>query len=148
MIRRDFVLFTYHSNSKAMNQNRNVEILQAAFDAINRNDLDTLRKYVDENIRYVIRGRGSVSGEFRGIDEFLGIMSRIKGLTDGTMTAHPGIILSDGDHVMAYYRITGQRPDGREYDQHHAYLYTFTNGKMNEGQTIPVDQYMFDSFFN
>ena len=50
--------------------------------------------------------------------------------------------------VMAYMRVSGTRPDGRTYDQYQAYLYRFNQGKLVEGQTIPVDQMAFEQFFN
>ena len=52
----------------------------------------------------------------------------------------------DGDNVMMYMHVTGSRPDGRRYDNDQAYLYRFRNGKLIEGQTIPVDQHAFEEF--
>jgi ketosteroid isomerase-like protein len=36
--------------------------------------------------------------------------------------------------------------DGRSYDNYQAYLHRFRDGKLLEGQTIPVDQCAFDAF--
>jgi hypothetical protein len=54
------------------------------------------------------------------------------------MTAEPEVIVSSEEHIMAYMRVHGSRPDGRTYDNHQAYLYRFTDGLLSEGQSIPV----------
>jgi ketosteroid isomerase-like protein len=48
---------------------------------------------------------------------------------------------------MMYMLVSGTRPDGRTYENYQAYLYRYKDGKMIEGQTIPVDQYAFEQFF-
>lgn len=125
-----------------------IAVLQAALDAFNRNDLEALKNYVDKNITYIIRGRGKVSGTYRGQEAVARALKKVKELTGGTMFALPEVVLMGEDAVMAYMRVSGTRPDGRTYDQYQAYLYRFDQGKLVEGQTIPVDQMAFEQFFN
>jgi len=73
-------------------------------------------------------------------------LRRVKDLTDGSMTASPEVMLADADAVMAYLHVSGSRPDGRTYDNYQAYLYRLRDGKLVEGQTIPVDQAAFEEF--
>lgn len=124
----------------------NVETLRAVLGAFNDNDLDRASAFVHPDLTYTIRGHGSFSGTFRGLEEVVGVMQRIKDATGDTMTAETEILISTEDHVMAYMRVHGSRPDGRTYDNHQAYLYRFNDGLLSESQTIPVDQKAFDEF--
>jgi len=115
-------------------------------DAFNRNDIDAAASGVADDVVYIIRGRATVSGIYRGRQQFAGVLRRIKQMTDGTMAGKPEVVLVDGDNIMMYMHVTGTRPDGRRYDNDQAYLYRFREGKLIEGQTIPVDQHAFEEF--
>ncbi len=130
-----------------MTSEKILAILQSALDAFNRNDLEALKEVVDKNITYIIRGRGDVSGTYRGQEAVARALKKVKELTGGTLFALPEVVLMGDNAVMAYMRVSGQRPDGRKYDQYQAYLYRFNQGKLIEGQTIPVDQMAFEQFF-
>ena len=118
----------------------------AVLDAFNRNDIDAAASGVADDVVYIIRGRATVSGIYRGRQQFAGVLRRIKQMTDGTMAGKPEVALVDGDNIMMYMHVTGTRPDGRRYDNDQAYLYRYREGKLIEGQTIPVDQHAFEEF--
>lgn len=122
-------------------------ILQAALEAFNQNDIDGLAAHVAADVTYTIHGRASVSGTYRGVEGFRRALASVKDLTGGTMEVQPEVLVAGHDAVMTYMRVTGTRKDGRSYHSHHAYLYRFRDGKLIEGQTIPVDQRAFQEFF-
>ncbi|MEZ4552289.1 MAG: nuclear transport factor 2 family protein [Dehalococcoidia bacterium] len=124
----------------------NLAILSAALAAFNDNDIDRLTQYVHDDVKYIIRGRSSISGTYEGREAMADALRTVKELTGGTMTAVPDVMLSGEDAVMAYLHVTGTRPDGRTYDNYQAYLYRVRDGKLAEGQTIPVDQAAFEEF--
>lgn len=129
-----------------MAANQNLTTLLKALDAIEKHDLDAAAAGVAEDVVYTIRGHSSVSGVYTGREELAEVLGRILNLTNGTMTAIPEVVLAEGDTVMTYMRVMGSRPDGRIYDSHQAYLYRFRDGRLIEGQTIPVDQRAFEEF--
>lgn len=129
-----------------MAENENLTTLLTVLDGFNQNDIDAAASGLAENVVYIIRGRSPVSGIFRGRQAFADVLRRIKQMTDGTMAGKPEVVLAEGDNIMMYARVTGKRPDGRRYDNDQAYLYRFLNGKLIEGQTIPVDQHAFEEF--
>ncbi len=129
-----------------MFDNPNVITLMTVLDAFNRNDIDAVVDKVDSDVVYFVRGRSQVSGTYRGPSELAGALRRINELTGGSMSGTPEVLLADGDNVMMYVHVIGARPDGRTYDSYQAYLYRFREGKLIEGQTIPVDQYAFEQF--
>ncbi len=129
-----------------MAEQENIDTLMRVLDGFNRNDIDAAAEGLDPDVTYIIRGRASVSGTCRGRDAMASALRRIKELTRGTMAGKPEVVLAKGDEIMMYMRVTGSRPDGRKYDNYQAYLYRFRNGKLLEGQTIPVDQHAFEEF--
>jgi ketosteroid isomerase-like protein len=129
-----------------MSENVNIDKLKTALTAFNKDDIAASQE-LHPDITYIIRGRGSVSGVYKGRELVAAALSRIKELTNGTMIGKPEVILAQGDEIMMYMHVSGTRPDGRTYDNYQAYLYRYKDGKMIEGQTIPVDQYAFDLFF-
>ena len=122
-------------------------ILQQALGAFNQNDLDAISAYVAADVTYTIHGRASVSGTYRGVEGFRRALKSIKDLTGGTMQFQPELVLTGHNAVMAYMRVTGARKDGRRHHSHEAHVYRFRDGKVFEGQAIPVDQRAFDEFF-
>lgn len=123
-----------------------IELARANIAAFNQNDLDAVGRSAAPDYVYTIRGNSSVSGVYHGWQELVKALRRIKDLTDGTMAGTPEVVLSDGENVMMYMHVTGSRPDGRTYDNYQAYLYRIREGKVFEGQTIPVDQQAFTEF--
>lgn len=122
-------------------------ILQEALGAFNRNDLEAISAYVAADVTYTIHGRASVSGTYRGVEGFRRALKSIKDLTGGTMQVQPELVLAGHNAVMAYMRVTGARKDGRRYHSHETHVYRFRDGKLFEGQAIPVDQLAFEKFF-
>jgi ketosteroid isomerase-like protein len=124
----------------------NVRALRAVLAAFNTGDLEAAREFTHPEISYIIRGRGPFAGTYRGVDAVMTVLQAIRTATSDTMTAEPEVVVSGGEHVMAYMRVHGSRPDGRTYDRHQAYQYRFSDHRLIEGQTIPVDQHAFDEF--
>jgi ketosteroid isomerase-like protein len=118
----------------------------AVLAAFNTGNLEAARPLTHPDFTYTIRGRGPFAGTYRGIDDVVEVMSAIRAATSDTMTAEPEVVVPGGEHVMAYLRVHGSRPDGRTYDSHQAYLYRFAEDLLIEGQSIPVDQHAFDEF--
>ena len=129
-----------------MAENENLKTLMAVLDGFNRNDIEAAARGLAADVVYIIRGRSPVSGTYRGRQEFADVLRRIKHMTGGTMAWKPEVVLADGDDIMMFMHVTGARPDGRRYDNDQAYLYRFREGKLAEGQTIPVDQHAFEEF--
>lgn len=124
-----------------------LSILKHALAAFDRDDLEKVSSYVAADVTYTIHGRASVSGTYRGVEGFRRALASLEELTGGTLQVQPEVLVAGHDAVMAYMRVKGTRPDGRAYHSHQVYLYRFRDGKLIEGQTIPVDQRAFEEFF-
>ena len=130
-----------------MSDNSNIDKLITTLAAFNKNDIAAASEGLHPDITYIIRGRATVSGVYEGPESVATVLTRIKELTNGTLIGKPEVIMAQGDEIMMYMLVSGTRPDGRSYENYQAYLYRFKDGKIIEGQTIPVDQYAFEQFF-
>jgi ketosteroid isomerase-like protein len=124
-----------------------LKTLVALTEAFNRGDIDEFERHLHPDLTYVVRGSASISGIYRGPKAMGTALRLIQELTAGSINSRPEVLLADDHNVMAYSHITGSRPDGRQYDNYQAYLYRFRDGKVIEGQTIPVDTQAFEEFF-
>jgi ketosteroid isomerase-like protein len=131
-----------------MSEQKNLETITRVLDAINRNDIDAAREAAHPDIRYIIRGNSAVGGTYRGIEAIARALRRLLELTAGTLATKPEMVMARGDDVMMYLKVSATRPDGRRYQSHNAYIYRFKDGKLIEGQTIPVDQDQFAAFLS
>ena len=123
-----------------------IQRVRQAMEAFNRGDIAAMGEAVHPDFTYTVRGTAPVSGVYHGWDAMAGVLARIMELTEGTMKATPEVVLADDDNVLMYQHVTGSRPDGRTYDSHQAYRYRLKDGKIIEGETIPVDQQAFAEF--
>lgn len=130
-----------------MVEQNNVQTLRAVLQAFNSNDIEAATKGLHPDVKYVIRGRSQVSGTFTGLKEMAKALQRVRDLTGDTMRAEPEVLLSGGDHAILYAHLAASRPDGRQFDSYEAVVFRFRDGKLLEGDSIPVDQYAFDEFF-
>lgn len=130
-----------------MSAAENIERVRAAMPAFNQGDIEALGQLAAPDYTYTVRGQASISGVYHGWDAMSGVLARIRELTGGDIVGTPEIVLADDDNVLMYMRVTGTRPDRRRYDSHQAYRYRMRDGKMVEGETIPVDQQAFAEFF-
>lgn len=124
----------------------NVTLLMQAWEAFNKNDLETANKIVSEDIIYKVSGRGPVSGIYEGRLMFRKLIEKVKELSGGTVTIKPLVTLADDEYVFVLARVTGRRGE-KVLDIEHCYLYRFSNGQLVEGRTMPVDLYEFDEFW-
>jgi len=73
-------------------------------------------------------------------------IEKAKELSGATITVKPIVTLADDEYVFVLGRATGRRGE-KVLDIEHCYLYRFSNGKLVEGRTMPVDLYEFDEFW-
>lgn len=129
-----------------MAEQGNVAILMAGLAAFNENDMEALEQYVDPSVTYILRGQAEMCGTHQGRDAMSGALNRIKELTDNSMTLEPLVVMTQGERLMAYTKVTGGRADGRRYDSQHAYVCEIRDGKLVDMDTIPADQKAFTEF--
>ena len=124
----------------------NVELMEKAYDAFNKGDMDFLRNEVfDPNIVGHFPGKNSLSGDYKGVDEVLSAFQQLFERTGGTFSSQAHAILGDDEHVTVLSKASGEK-DGKSYAGDTIEVYHFAGGKMTEFWTIDVDQYAWDAF--
>ena len=106
----------------------------AAIDAFNRNDVAAVAAYVRPDFVYRIPGRSHVAGEFRGVDGFIDVLTRLREASAGTIQLDPVVVL-DAENLIARARVTAQRGTQR-LNTENCYAFRFLDGKVADGQVF------------
>jgi ketosteroid isomerase-like protein len=114
------------------------------FETLSSGDLDALARLMDEDASWEpmvtgIPGAGVHQGRDKVIKEFL---APVRGtFRPGDPKVFVDALVSDGDRVMAETRASGQRADGKPYDNRYAWAFELRAGKI-----LRVREYM-DSLY-
>jgi len=127
-------------------QHPNVACYWRLIGAFNANDLETVSTLFHPNVVYTMPGRSPVAGQTHGVDAHLGMLRRARERSGGTLRLDPSVVAADGEYVFVYGRISAERQDKR-LDSEHCVVFRFSNGRIVEGRTLPVDLYAFDEFW-
>ena len=115
--------------------------------AFNANDLGAVEALVDVDLEYTIPGVSPIACHTRGVVAHLQMLKAARERSGGTLRLEPRAVAADGEYLIVWGRITAER-EGKRLDSDHCVMYRFSNGKIVEGRTVPVDQYAFDAFWS
>jgi ketosteroid isomerase-like protein len=124
----------------------NVALYCRLIDAFNANDLTTVATLFHPGLVYTVPGRSSIAGETHGIDAHLDMLRSVRERSGGTLRLEPSAIAADGHYIFVYGRISVRR-EGRHFDSKHCVIFRFSEGRIVEGRTVPLDLYAFDAFW-
>jgi ketosteroid isomerase-like protein len=123
------------------------ERLRQAMEAVTRGDADGFADtLLADGVVWHWPGRSSVSGDYRGRDEVIGLVRGFHELTRNTLRIEPLDILEGRDYLMSFTRATAEH-DGRSLDVVMADAMRFgADGRVEEFWTLSNDQEAVDSF--
>ena len=131
-----------------MGSDENVAIMQRAYDAFNKADMDTLIEIFDESIVWHLPGRSSMAKDYEGRDATLAYFGEIGEKTGGTFQAElQHLLADDDDRVVGIQRSTGER-DGRRLDVGNCIVFELKDGKVVDGREHFNDLYAWDEFWS
>jgi ketosteroid isomerase-like protein len=120
-----------------MQETRNTKVVQDAYAAFGKGDIETLLGFLDEAIVWQpIVGAGShvpQAGDRRGkasVGEFFKIVSE----SVDFLRFEPKEFVAQGDKVVALGHYTGKAPTGRSFDSDFVMVFTVRNGKVVQFQ--------------
>lgn len=126
----------------------NVEVLKKGYEAFSRGDLDTLRTLFADDIIGHVPGRSPLSGDYKGVDEVLGLFGKLAELSGGTYATEVHAFLADDEHGVVLDFDSAKR-EGKTLDRMPAIeIFHFTDGKIAEFWTTTLDQYTEDEFWS
>lgn len=117
----------------------NEDVVRAASSAFGQGNLSALQnQYFAENIIWHVAGTGPLAGDHEGIDQVMGVLSKISDLAGGTV--HPQLhdVLVSSDHTVALSTITAER-SGQQLQLNLVHVIHSENGKATEVWTSSSD---------
>jgi uncharacterized protein len=130
-----------------MGPDQNVAIMQRAYDAFNRGDIDTLTELFDERAAWHLPGRSSMADDYQGRDATLGYFGLIAQRSGGTFRAELERLTADGDdRVVGVHRSTADR-DGKHLDVSDCIVFQLKDGRVVDGREHFEDLYAWDEFW-
>jgi uncharacterized protein len=131
-----------------MTADENVAIMQRAYDAFNKADLDTLVEIFDESIVWHLPGRSSMAKDYESRDATLAYFGQLGELTGGTFRAELQELLGgDNDRVVGIQRSTADK-DGKHLDVDNCIVFTLKDGRVVDGREHFEDLYAWDEFWS
>jgi ketosteroid isomerase-like protein len=125
----------------------NSERLRQAMEAVSRGDAEGFGDILlADDVVWHWPGRSSVSGDYRGREEVLGLIRGFHELTRNTLRVEPLDILEGRDYLMSFTRATADSGD-RHIDAVMADAMRFNaDGRVEEFWTLSNEQEAVDSF--
>src|SRR3954454_17103297 len=131
-----------------MGADENVAIMQRAYDAFNKADLDTLTEIFDESYVWHLPGRSSMAKDYESRDATLAYFGQIGQETGGTFRAELQHLLGDDDdRVFGIQRSTAER-GGEHLDVVNCIVFQLRDGRVVDGREHFLDLYAWDEFWS
>jgi hypothetical protein len=86
-------------------------------------------------------GRNQTSGDYRGVDDVLGLFGKLFQLTDGTFRVEIHDVLASDEPAVVLARISGERAGRSVQNGNYAHVCHFREGKLSEAWIVDVDPY-------
>jgi hypothetical protein len=111
-----------------MSASENIETSKNGYAAFSQGDLETVLNTWDENIEWVVPGKSTMSGTYRGKTEVMGLLAKV---AEKSFTTAPSRFLADGDVVVVLTQVTAGGESAPQAD-----VWSYRDGKIVKGQTL------------
>jgi ketosteroid isomerase-like protein len=117
-----------------------IHAVRTGFEAVAAGDIVAFAGAFHDDATWNHRNPDSLGGIKHGIDEIVGFLAASMEMTAGTLRPVPQLYLPDGNgHVAVLTRVSGERPDGRTFDDTQILYFQLEDGKVRS-----VDQFIGD----
>lgn len=116
----------------------NAELMKRFFEAIVAGDRSTIGACLTDDVVMHVTGKNSLSGTYKGMEQFAGAMLKADELTGGLQRELHDIAVSD-THVVALVRVKATK-DGRVLTWNGANIWHVRDGKLAEVWLLSEDQ--------
>jgi len=113
--------------------------------AFGRGDLDAVRQYWAEDIRWHVPGRGPLSGDYEGVAQVLGLFGRLAELSGGTISVELHDVLANDEQAVTLFTERAERA-GKRWEDNAVNVQHIRDGKITEVWTYLFDLYAADEF--
>ena len=129
-----------------MDSASNERLVRDVYAAQANGDLDTYVSHLTEDFTLHIPGRSQIAGHYVGAAEVRRHFAEIALLSGGSFQTEIHDVLASADHVVGLIEAKAQR-DGGWVELPRVHLWHMRAGKLAELWLHPVDQYVFDAYW-
>lgn len=132
-----------------MAENPNVQTLRRGYEAFRTGDMETLRNELFQpDIVWHHGGNNPTSGDYRGVEQVLGLFLNTMETTDGTFRVGLRSVAAGDDLVIGVGLANGSRKGDTVTDEPFVHVARIKDGKMAEAWIVNIDQERVDQFYN
>jgi uncharacterized protein len=126
----------------------NLELVKSLLAAFSQGSVLDIREILTPDVKFHFPGYNALSGEFKGIDAALGLLSRIFQWNSGSTRIRMHDVLANETHGVLLYTVTARHQD-RSIRYKYMDLYHFRDGRISEVWGSPSDDHRaFDEFYS
>jgi len=125
----------------------NEDLIRAGLDAFGKGDLDAVRGFFADDIAWHSPGRNPLAGDYKGIDQVMGLFARLFELTGGTFRLEVHDVLANDEHGVVLATAKAEK-GGKTLSDNGVQVFHLRDGKVTESWLHPSDQYEADEFFS
>ncbi len=126
----------------------NEELIGRWFLSQVRGDPEAFRALLADDVVWHVPGRNLVSKDYRGVDEVIGFLARVRELSGGSARPQLLSVLANDAYTVALVRMFAER-EGRKLDgSFQAWAYRIAGGKIAEFWFLVEDRYEVDAFWS
>jgi hypothetical protein len=124
----------------------NEQLVRDGYDAFSAGDMEKLSGLFKPDIVHSVPGSNQLTGDYKGVDEVLGLYGKLFELTDGSMSVDLKSVTVDGNKVASVHQNKAER-DGKTLDGETTLNFTIDGGKIARIDEVPSDQAAEDAFW-
>ena len=122
------------------------DIIRRGYQAFGEGDMEHLRSMFTPDVVQRMPGNNQLSGEYKGVDNVLGLYGREFELSGGTFSVELKSVKTDGDKVVSVHRAKAER-EGKTLEADESIEFTFSGDKVSRLDLTFADQAGEDAFW-
>ena len=128
-----------------MDEHPSAKLARMVWEAVSSSDTETVSRCCAEDLIWHASGRGSRSGDYRGVDAIFDYLAAIGDAVE-RFDSRLDHILVGTDLVAVLFHVTGERHD-KVLDTDFILLFRVEDGRVSEIWAVPRDQHAVDEFW-
>ena len=116
----------------------NATIIRNAYKALLSNDVEAVKDLLSDDVVWHTRGWGPFTGDYRGKDAVLELLSKFSALTEGSTQTEVESFLEDGNRIVTVMSTRQEKP--HVHESKHVDIWDMRDGKLVEYWGIQADQ--------
>ncbi len=121
----------------------NEDLLRRGYEAFGSGDMDTVRETLSPDIVWHVAGNGQLSGDYRGIDDVLGLFGRLFEMTQGNFRFDIHDIIANDTHGVVLATLTAS-VGGKDITDRQVHVWHAQDGRGTEFWGYAEDQAALD----